>query len=502
MNMSVDLKSKTKNIKKEHNMTIVNNLLVAIVIIAFFLSILIFYYLMLYRETRESVTKNCELNAVKAANEIEEYLATGTDVILMTSFSLNDMMKNGYTNKTIQDYMVSQNYAASKVVPDQVNGIYGYIRKEFLNGIGWIPYQDYDPTNRPWYKNALSDPDEVAIVNPYHDARTGKVMITMSKALNDKKSVVALDLSVDVLQSITEKIAEAGKTDIEIVLDSNYRVIAHSDEAEVGKYYSVKTSSIGSAIVTEMNKKSSENNHFMMQYHNQRYIVYTVKINNNWICLSVTNITSVLHRLAMPLILTIFVSILVVAILLFIMIGSFRKEALAAKMSKIAAEQSEMAHVDQMTGLKNRRAYSEMLERYSETVPEGCKVVVFDLNGLKEMNDTRGHEAGDELIRAAAECIRTSFSGVDDIFRIGGDEFCLVTTMSSSQVAECLKKLDQVSSSWTGSHVNGVSISSGIGTDREHAHIENIFREADKNMYKQKQDYYNTTDHDRRRRPR
>ena len=103
-------------------------------------------------------------------------------------------------------------------------------------------------------------------------------------------------------------------------------------------------------------------------------------------------------------------------------------------------------------------------------------------------------------IFGAADCIRSSFEGVDDIFRIGGDEFCLITTMDEDQVKACLKKLADVSAAYKGDHINGVSISSGIGTDREHAHIENIVREADKNMYKQKQDYYNMAEHDRRSR--
>ena len=493
-----DVYQDAKGDRKKQAGTLVNNLIVTSVIILFFLGIIVVYYVMLYSETRDSIIKNGELNALKASTEIENYLDTGTTLVLMTSYTLDDMLKSGRSNKQIQEYLESQNYAASNIVPDQVNGIYGYINGKFLNGIGWTPYKGYDPTNRPWYKMAIAKAGKVAVVNPYHDARTGSIMVTMSKMLGDAKSVVAIDVSIDELQKITERIASEGNTDIEIVLDSNYRVIAHSKKEEIGKYYSENDGSFGRTIVKKMLDQPPGSNHFTITYRGENYIVYAMNIENDWTCISVTNTTSAFDRLIIPLVLTVIVSVLVIAVLLFILIRSFRKEALAEKMRKIADEQTEIAHIDPMTGLKNRRAYAEALAELSKSVPPGCKVVVFDLNGLKETNDTYGHEAGDNLIMAAADCIRSSFEGVDDIFRIGGDEFCLITTMDEDQIEECLKKLAITSAGCKGKYINGVSISSGIGTDREHAHIENIVREADKNMYKQKQDYYNMAEHDRR----
>lgn len=490
------------NEKRRRSITIRNNLVVTTFIILFFLSIIFAYYLMLYSETRDNIIKNGELHAVRSANEIEKFLSTGTNMILLTGYTLDDMISAGRSNEQIQEYMKSQNYAASNIVDDQVNGIYGYVNGEFLNGIGWTPYKGYDPTNRPWYKKAIQKNGEIAVVNPYHDARTGSIMITTSKMLCDGKSVVAIDASIDELQTITENISKEGNTDVEIVLDSTNRVIAHSDESEIGIFYTEKSNTLGSALVRNIHNIEQGKNYFTMEYRKKHFIVYVMGLDNGWTCISVTNTTSAYDRLRMPLILTVVVAVLVIAVLLFIMIRSYRKEALAEKMSRIASEQNEMAHIDSMTGLKNRRAYSEMLNQLSQSLPPGCKVVVFDLNGLKETNDTYGHEVGDRLITGAAECIRSAFEGEENIFRIGGDEFTLITTMSDEEVQACLGKLSESSKTFKSEHIDGISISSGIGTDREHAHIENIVREADKNMYIQKQNYYNMAEHDRRRVPR
>ena len=477
---------------------VTRNAAVITVVVCFFLAVIFIYYNMLYTQTRENIIRSSELNAVKSANQIEKYLQTGVDVILISGYTIDTMLQSNKSNDKIHDFMKSQNYTASSIVNEQVNGIYGYIRGEFINGVGWTPYHGYDPTNRSWYKGALENVGKVAIVDPYHDARTGAMMVTMSKALSDAKSVIAFDISVDRLQKVTEDVAKEGNSDLEIVLDSRYKVIAHSDKREVGRYYSQDDGSFGSAVVSTLNEKAPGENHFLMDYRGKRYIIYAIEIENDWLCLSINDATNEFDSLRFPLAVTVIISLLFIVVLIIIMVRSFRKERLATEMKRLADKQSEIARIDQMTGLKNRRAYAETLDRLSRDLPDGTKVVVFDLNGLKETNDQYGHEAGDSLITAAADCLRSSFEGVDDIFRIGGDEFCLITTMSDEEVTKCLNKLAVVSAGCKGKHINGVSISSGIGTDREHAHIESIVREADKNMYKQKQDYYNTADHDRR----
>ena len=78
---------------------------------------------------------------------------------------------------------------------------------------------------------------------------------------------------------------------------------------------------------------------------------------------------------------------------------------LAESNSKLVELQTSYAYYDQMTGLQNRRAYAEKIDQYIENMPGECCVVMADINGLKEMNDTCGHEAGDELIIGAAECL-------------------------------------------------------------------------------------------------
>jgi diguanylate cyclase (GGDEF)-like protein len=85
----------------------------------------------------------------------------------------------------------------------------------------------------------------------------------------------------------------------------------------------------------------------------------------------------------------------------------------------------ERADHDGLTGLLNRRAMDEIL---AEAIGSGqdCAVVFIDLDGFKGVNDTHGHEAGDEVLRVLAARLRRSLRSGDAIARYGGDEFVLL----------------------------------------------------------------------------
>lgn len=85
-----------------------------------------------------------------------------------------------------------------------------------------------------------------------------------------------------------------------------------------------------------------------------------------------------------------------------------------------------LAYTDSLTGVKNTHAYVETEKHLDERIAEGSirefGVVVFDMNGLKQVNDTQGHEAGDRYIQEACRMICRQFQH-SPVYRIGGDEF-------------------------------------------------------------------------------
>ena len=485
--------------KNRARISVLQNLIITTLIILFFLGIVIVYYAMLNAETRDNIIKNGELNAVNAANRINSYLATGVDSIKLSGYTLDNMIRDKRSQEDILDFMIDQSFAMQNVVVGQVNGIYGYINGEYLDGALWVPEDDYVPTERPWYIAAMARSGKVVVVDPYIDAQTGSIMLTLAKTLCDAKSVVAIDIAIDQLQTTTEEIAAQGGSDMEIILSRSHQVIAHSDPKEVGKNYLQNDGTFGSAVVEKLREQSSDRRFFSVRFNGAEYSVYAITIENDWVCLSVTNATASFHQMQIPLILTIVVSMLIIVVFLFLMNRSNRRDALTKELKQLADQQTEYAYRDPMTGLKNRRAYSESIDRLSDSLPEDCCVIMFDVNGLKAVNDTYGHEAGDELITAAAQCLVAAFDGIDTIYRLGGDEFCVLLSGNAEQVQRRLERFDRLTAGWAGHYINSFSVSRGFGTAAGHSGIDELLKEADRKMYEYKSIFYRAAGHDRRK---
>ena len=150
--------------------------------------------------------------------------------------------------------------------------------------------------------------------------------------------------------------------------------------------------------------------------------------------------------------------------------------------------------------LKNRRAYSEKVEQLSKKMPVPCTVVMADVNGLKEANDTLGHEAGDELIIGSAECLRKSFDGIDTIYRIGGDELTVIMERTEIEAKKCLERMEKNCGDWKGRLIRGISISCGTASTDDYSDLDSLLKAADQKMYEFKSNYYQKTGKDRRKR--
>lgn len=167
---------------------------------------------------------------------------------------------------------------------------------------------------------------------------------------------------------------------------------------------------------------------------------------------------------------------------------------LADSNAKIAELQRKYAYYDQMTGLQNRRAYSEKVKELSDPMPAGYVVVMIDCNGLKRVNDTFGHVAGDECITGVADCLVRTFSGVETVYRLGGDEFCVVLKSTCEAVRIKLEEFERLCAEWKGQYADKISASYGIASTDEFSDFETVLRTSDRRMYEFKNNYHKNND--------
>jgi len=143
---------------------------------------------------------------------------------------------------------------------------------------------------------------------------------------------------------------------------------------------------------------------------------------------------------------------------------------------------------DRLTGLYNRAYFEEEISRLERGRVFPVSIMMIDVDGMKAVNDSQGHKAGDELLCRVAQLLRISFRSGDVVARMGGDEFAVLLPGSDSVKAnEALFRLHQaVSDSNTGSQEPRLSLSVGTATGYQGACLSKVLEEADMRMYADK----------------
>lgn len=150
-----------------------------------------------------------------------------------------------------------------------------------------------------------------------------------------------------------------------------------------------------------------------------------------------------------------------------------------------AREMEHLAEVDQMTGVYNKSKYLSMI--HDEYAKEKQLAVIFwDINYLKKINDTQGHEAGDKLILTISRIIRELANTNDSAYRIGGDEFVMIMRGGDekalqAKVQEWEEKLAQAAETSNFPLSASMGYAAGSGSD-----LEAVIRAADQMMYENK----------------
>jgi diguanylate cyclase (GGDEF)-like protein/PAS domain S-box-containing protein len=159
---------------------------------------------------------------------------------------------------------------------------------------------------------------------------------------------------------------------------------------------------------------------------------------------------------------------------------------------KMEEELRYLSTHDTLTGLYNRAYFETDLARLQSSRLFPISVFMIDVDGMKTVNDNYGHSAGDELLKRAARVLRNAFRNEDVVARIGGDEFAILVPGAPKAVAEAaLVRLEANLALSNKDHPsNPLHLSIGMATGESGSILNEIFKEADSQMYLDKLDHH------------
>ncbi len=169
-------------------------------------------------------------------------------------------------------------------------------------------------------------------------------------------------------------------------------------------------------------------------------------------------------------------------------------ESLQVEIAERKRIEEQLRHLslhDFATGLYNRAYFSEEMHRLDAGRRHPVGLIMCDVDGLKMINDALGHVSGDQLLMEAAQILRMGVREGDVVSRLGGDEFAILLPNSRSQdVERVVNRIKFLIENYNKTNIKiPLSISIGFATTNERgSNMDEIFKEADDNMYKDKLD--------------
>ena len=166
--------------------------------------------------------------------------------------------------------------------------------------------------------------------------------------------------------------------------------------------------------------------------------------------------------------------------------------AILTDVSELKSSENQLkylAFTDPLTGAGNRNCLNNIVETFSEAC-EPCSIIFIDIDEFKLINDTHGHEVGDEILRACASRFKATLRDSDSVIRFGGDEFVIVTgatchkllSKMTSRLSSVLKKMFK-----TTSGDFHITASIGIASSTENMSVTDLLKKADIAMFSAKQ---------------
>ena len=412
-----------KNTRKARRMNLIFTLVATLALMVF---AVIYNNLTFYDASVTGAYEDGEEAIKTMATEFENYLTVASTTLRVTADSVDLMKAAGRSVDEIEQYIVAQTKRQAEQFDENYTGIYAYMDGRYLDGVGWVPPADYEPTTREWYKSAVEAGGEAVIVSPYLDAQTGAVVITIARGIADAaapgepiRNVIALDVAVSHIQKVTKdiRIAEKGYA---MVVNTDGFLVAHQDETLNGKYI---WEVYGPELLDSI--RGAENSRITARMDGEKVTLFIAPVMDQWYAVIAVRNAELLEGTRSQLAVNITVSVITFCLIaLFYFIG-YKNEQLAGKkveemnLQVITALASAIDAKDPYT-----RGHSTRVSRYSVLIAEALgwdRLRIEDLRFAALLHDIGKIGVPDSILNKPGRLTDVEFSIIKSHTTMGGE---------------------------------------------------------------------------------
>lgn len=412
-----------KNTRKARRMNLIFTLVATLALMVF---AVIYNNLTFYDASVTGAYEDGEEAIKTMATEFENYLTVASTTLRVTADSVDLMKAAGRSVDEIEQYIVAQTKRQAEQFDENYTGIYAYMDGRYLDGVGWVPPADYEPTTREWYKSAVEAGGEAVIVSPYLDAQTGAVVITIARGIADAaapgepiRNVVALDVAVSHIQKVTKdiRIAEKGYA---MVVNTDGFLVAHQDETLNGKYI---WEVYGPELLDSI--RGAKSSRITARMDGEKVTLFIAPVMDQWYAVIAVRNAELLEGTRSQLAVNITVSLITFCLIaLFYFIG-YKNEQLAGKkveemnLQVITALASAIDAKDPYT-----RGHSTRVSRYSVLIAEALgwdRLRIEDLRFAALLHDIGKIGVPDSILNKPGRLTDVEFSIIKSHTTMGGE---------------------------------------------------------------------------------
>ncbi len=483
----------------------------------------------LIRQRNQAVTYFIDGYFTKFSNSIN-FLSSNPNIINATNLSNLEMDKIRSLYQSLQSADVDINYIYS-----------GYTDGSLLIN-NYVPPAQFDSTTRPWYKAAVKVQPDLSGGIPYQEIKSKEWLISISKILKSKNGningVVAIDCSMDTIANLLQQDDGYYKSSHSFATNTHGEIIIHNNNSHIGHKINDRFNTS-----VDINKIAGQ---FIFTDDGTRKLAYFTKVNQvGWVIITVVDLSEVLRPIIIKIIGAISTIAALATLLCWILSTSLSKRIITPleelklrvgniltsntnvsskysypnnEIGTIAADIEELAEqklykknqqlqninqelillstTDQLTNLFNRRKMDSELESElmrSKRYNQPFSIIMFDIDWFKTINDSFGHQTGDQVLIDIATILRTTLRSSDIVSRWGGDEFMILCPQTNQNGAVTMAENIRVAIANYNFKINQyITISIGVSVFSDQASVADMLKEVDKKLYAAKHQGRNT----------